>query len=695
MESPHDLRKIWDCILTIKDDDTCHSEACANLVVMKFYGERLQMVLKYLRDRFFSCAWSTLDSFNQDESGHTRITVLKSIIRYSRTICSSRSFIYSHYCKELLIDLLSFEAKDTLFHYNDGDLLTPIYNQICIFRKLHCPSTLRGTNLQQPNLYFEGIHIPAIPIKEISLLYSELSPNHKTEVQGMVEGVLLFDTERYLSDFTQFISIQLKTSLPCHIAEFLHRLSTFEEGILSVLHQILPLESKFNPAQTLARVCNATICLSIKINPKRHWEDMNIIIGKLLKEELSVCSTIVSFMDHTILALMINKQLEEFVDIMSSIVCKEITVANDIQTLFRSLFVVDILTSHTGVYYTKLLNIIHTKLNNVTSSENCSIKEQIGLYAATFINFYHITRETEVLMKIMPHKSLFLCKLFEEQILLDLFSRMTALRMELTFVSQNLNKASYIMAELELFVVLASISTTCFIQLYAYVLTISTGCREAHQLETKSKILYNLIITSGWKSSILKIAEMIATLVQPITSSNIEIGFSCTHLPETIKTAICGARFVTINIRTDGRLRMVREDCLHKLLKRNCVTDYLDQLISENYFYIPISPEDMKLPLKLTDSLDDKVISDNNNDSSKPIMKTCHKETKKLEIMAHISRTVKTSERISIEDLINIYHERYKAIDAITQDEILDAVQHLIESDILEWTGEKMLQWYT
>ncbi|KAE8303182.1 hypothetical protein GL50803_00137751 [Giardia duodenalis] len=689
MESPRDLRRLWDCILAMGDNDVYYSEACTGLIVTSFYGEKLQMVLKYLRDKFFSYTWSTLESFSQDDSAHTRITALKGIIKYSRTVCSSMSFIHSHYCKELLVDLLTPEAKDASFSYNSKDLLSPIYNRLCTLRELYCPSALRGASVQRPNLYIEGIRVATTPIKEVLLLYSELSPNHKEEVQEMVEGALLFDADRYLLDFTEFVSVQLNAPLGCHAVELFHRLSIFEEEMLSALHQILPVESKFDPAQTLARVCNAAICLGVKMHPERHWEGIRIIVDKLVKEEIPVCSTMVSFMDHTILAFIMNKRHREFVDIMTNIVCRGLTAANDVQCLFRSLFRVDTLTNHTGVHYAKLLDTIHNRLNSVISNGSCSIKEQIGLYAAAFINFHHVRGEMEALTKIMPHKPLFFCKLFEERILLDLFSRMTALRLGLTFMDQHLDKLSYILAELELFTVLASIFTPCLTQLYAYVLTISTGCREARQIEAKSKALYAFVTTSGWKSSMPKIAGLIATLVQPVTSSNVEIGFSNIRLPETVKTALCEARFAAINVGADDRLRVVREDCLRKLTRNSCDTDCLNQLVSAGYFYVSISPEDMNFPLKLTDSLSNRTRSDNNTNSN-----SGNKEPKKLEIMARLSRMVKTSGRISVEDLVNACHEHYKATSTITKSEISDIVQRLTESDVLEWTGEKMLQWH-
>lgn len=705
------LEQLWSYMLISTDQDLCSPTVCADLPINSLYGEELQIILRYLREKLSSYNYSSLKSVGQGECCHSRITILQRIIKYSRTICSSRVFIHSHHCKEILLDLLDFGTEGALYNQDDNNdisnhnILGPIYYHIHKFRKLNWPAVLNGETEQRVDFSLEDNCIAVVLIREITILHSELLPVHKKEVHKKVEKALLFDGERYLSDVTKFVSTQLEAPISCNIMELWYKLSTFEEKILSALHNILPVESKLDSAHVLAQACNTIVCLSMQIHPKKYWEDVESIVYRLLRQELSLCSKIVSFMDHTIITLMLNQHYRDLAETMVDIVCRSIGTVTDIQTIFESLFLVDALTGHTGAHHAKMLNLIHNRLNRTINSENHSIKEQIGSYAASFINFYHINREIHMLKKLMPHSLLFSCNLFEEQLLLDLFSRMTALRLESTLINPDINKASYIMAELELFEIMTAISKPSFIQLYAYVLIISTGAKDVHQIEAKSKLLYNLSVTSGlsecpaWKNSIFNLTETIAALVQPITSNTIEIGLANTGLPKPVREAICTAKFAIVSIESDNKLKLIREDCLYKISTRlqdkvkttNYATDCSDKWINDACFYVPVHPEDMNFSLDLT-TLSEAKATDNEHS---PVTGMNNKETKKLYIMADISWTVKTSRTISVEDLTNICYEHCRGRDApdVTRDEITNIIQHLIECNMLEWAGKDTVQW--
>ena len=693
MESITSLEQLWSHILAVDGDDPRHSESHAARIANNYYGKELHIVLKYLREKLFSHNWSSTGSL--DRGVHSMSIALRNIIRYSRSTCSSRAFIYSHHCKELLVTLLDFGAEGAPSDYGDR-LLHPIYHQLCAFRKMHGPSTLNRGNEQEFSWELGDNCTAVVPIRDVLLLYNELSPSHKREVQEQVERALLFDIDIYLLDFERFVSAQLlEAPLDCNTIEFLYHLSVFEEKILYVLQQTLPAESNFDPVQTLARACNATVCLSLQLRPEQYRKDLEIIVHKLLKEEMLLCNKIVSFMDHTILAFMLNKHYGDLVEIMSNIVCSGISTIDNMESIFKSLFIVDVLTSHTGAYHAKLLSAIHNRLLDAINSEDCYLKEQIGLYAAAFINFYHIARKTDTLKKILPHSPLFACELFDKQVLLDLFSRMTALRLELTLVDENADKLSYIMAELELFDLLTSISTQEFSQMYTYVLIVSTGCKEAYQIETKSKMIYNVRVTSEWRNSMPKMAEMIAGLIQPITLKKVDIGLSSARLPKNVRTAICGARFAIVDMGLEGGLRAIREDCIQKISQRlqntiniDKTTDCLNQRIHSNCFYIPVAPKDINFTLNATHLSEKK---DENIEHRVATGMQC-KESVRLYIMAYMSRTVKVSGAISIESLVNTCYEHCQT-NAVTKNDILSAIQHLIECDILECTGEATVRW--
>lgn len=691
------LEQLWNYILISKDENFYFPISYTNLPENCLYGNDLQIALQYLREKFSSYNWSNMDSIdqiNQAKSYYSRVRTLLHIIYCSKRMCLSKTFIYSHHCKEILLDLLDFRAEESLSNYGDKDVLSSLHYYVYTFRQLNYSKMVKGDDIQNVTLKLEDDCMSIASIKEIIILYNELSPPNKKDVRDKVEKALLFNNNKYLSEFEKCAITQLEMPLSYSTMELWYRLSAFEEKILCVLHAILPMESKFEPVYILAQICKTVICLIMQMHPKKYWEDVETIVCKLFRKEIPLCSKTRSFIDYTILALLLNRQHADFVDTINNIVWRSMCTLTDIQSICEALFMVDILMGHTGTHHATLLNLIHNRLNRIINSKDCSIQKQIGVYGASCINFYHIHRNTDMLRKIILHKVLFSCKSFEKQMILDLFSRMTALRLKSTFTDQGINKVSYAMAELDLFAMMTTAFEPDFIQLYAYVLIASTGSKNTHEIETKSRLLYNLSMTSGlsacsaMNNSMSKMAETIVALIQPPTSNTIEVGLSSTALPRSVRTAICGAKFAIVNIGSNNKPQLIREDCLYKIRTSTYILNYTNKGVHDTCFYLPIHPKDMNFSLNLVTFSETEIT----NGRQKLITEINHLETRKLYTRAYISWIVKTSGVIPLDSLINTCYEQYKD-KGVTKSEISSSIQHLVECNILNWANQDAIQW--